>query len=93
MNSRPRESSDESSTKMKSHGTNDEDAQQDVRSLLVVPSIDIPPHERVQSPAQLKFPLYDYQRVCLTWLIRQEQDDKKMGSILAGEHHLTFSPA
>lgn len=73
--------------------TNDDDdapqeAQQDIPLLLAIPSIDIPPHMRVQSPAQLQFPLYEYQKVCLTWLIQQEQDDEKMGSILAGKSPL-----
>lgn len=65
------------------------EAQQDVQSLLHIPTIDIPPHERRQTPAQLRFPLYEYQKVCLTWLIQQEEDVIKRGSILAGKSFLS----
>lgn len=64
------------------------EAQQDVQSLLAIPSIDIPPHERKQTPIQLQYPLYEYQKVCLTWLVQQEEDDTKRGSILAGKGFL-----
>lgn len=93
MNSSTKVRNEGSGDNMNSH-TNDgnagQDSQQNIQSLLAVPSVDIPPHRRVQSPAQLKFPLYEYQKVCLTWLIQQEQDEGKMGSILAGEPHLTM---
>lgn len=65
------------------------EAQQEVQSLLAIPLIDIPPRERKQTPAQLQYPLYEYQKVCLTWLIQQEEDNTKRGSILAGKGFLS----
>ncbi|KAF3771093.1 hypothetical protein M406DRAFT_336613 [Cryphonectria parasitica EP155] len=57
--------------------------QQDVRNLLVLPPINIPREQRVQTPRQMRCQLMEHQKVCLSWLMRQEEDRNKRGGLLA----------
>ncbi|KAI0134083.1 SNF2 family N-terminal domain-containing protein [Xylariales sp. AK1849] len=53
-----------------------------MKKLLVFPPIDIPKQERHKQPIALAPKLLPHQRVGLTWLIKQEEDNHK-GGILA----------
>lgn len=61
------------------------DAQEQTRALLDLPEVDISEHERIETPRAMVCELLAHQRVGLTWLIRQEEDPNKRGSILAGK--------
>lgn len=56
---------------------------QAVKHLLRLPEIDIPPEQRKATPIAMSCTLMDHQKVCLTWLMEQEDDPKKKGGILA----------
>lgn len=56
----------------------------DMQKLLLLPDIDIPPEERKKTPRAMSCTLMEHQKVCLTWLIQQEQDSHKKGGLLAG---------
>lgn len=56
----------------------------DIQKLLLLPEIDIPPEQRKKTPRQMSCELMEHQKVCLTWLIQQEQDNHKRGGLLAG---------
>lgn len=62
------------------------DHHENVQKLLVLPDIDIPPRLRKQTPRQMadSCKLMEHQKVCLTWLVRQEEDKHKRGGLLAG---------
>jgi hypothetical protein len=59
---------------------------ENVQKLLVLPDIDIPPRLRKETPRQMaeSCKLMEHQKVCLTWLVRQEEDKHKKGGLLAG---------
>lgn len=59
--------------------------QEQTRALLELPEVDIPESQRSKTPRGLSCELLPHQRVGLTWLIRQEEDANKKGSILAGK--------
>lgn len=67
------------------HGSLYDDAEVQTRALLHLPEVDIPEGERLETPRGLTCDLLPHQRVGLTWLVRQEQDPNKKGSILAGK--------
>lgn len=58
--------------------------QDNVQNLLVLPELDIPPHQRKQTPKQMSCTLLEHQKIGLTWLIEQEKDRQKKGGLLAG---------
>lgn len=62
------------------------DHHENLQKLLVLPDIDIPPHLRRETPRQMAAScrLMEHQKVCLTWLLRQEEDKYKQGGLLAG---------
>lgn len=62
-----------------------DDARGQTNALLRLPEVNIPEDERLETPRGLTCELLPHQRVGLTWLIRQEQDPNKRGSILAGK--------
>lgn len=62
-----------------------DDARGQTNALLHLPEVNIPEGERLETPRGLTCELLPHQRVGLTWLIRQEQDPSKRGSILAGK--------
>lgn len=55
-----------------------------IRKLLVLPAIDIPREERRKTPVAMSCTLMEHQKVCLTWLIEQEETRHKRGGLLAG---------
>ncbi|KAI1800388.1 SNF2 family N-terminal domain-containing protein [Daldinia bambusicola] len=57
--------------------------QKELDNLLSMPEIDIPPEQRQGTPAAMSCTLMEHQKVCLTWLIQQEEDVHKRGGILA----------
>ncbi|OTB13127.1 hypothetical protein K445DRAFT_24943 [Daldinia sp. EC12] len=76
------------STGQRSHGypnlvKSDEVQQKELDNLLSMPEIDIPPEQRKGTPAAMSCTLMEHQKVCLTWLIQQEEDAHKKGGILA----------
>lgn len=68
------------------------DVRDQTRALLLLPEVNIPEDERLPTPRALTCNLLPHQRVGLTWLIRQEQDPNKRGSILAGRATLINLP-
>lgn len=60
-------------------------AQEDIRKLLRMPEIEIPPEERVTTPIQMSCKLMEHQKVALQWLKDQEKDRYKRGGLLAGK--------
>ncbi|KAI1211110.1 SNF2 family N-terminal domain-containing protein [Annulohypoxylon truncatum] len=56
---------------------------QAVQHLLRLPEIDIPPEQRKATPVAMSCTLMDHQKVCLSWLMEQEDDPNKRGGILA----------
>lgn len=69
---------------------------QEVRALLSLPPINIPPNQRMSTPQQMSCQLMEHQKVGLSWLLGQEEDKSKMGGLLAGmlqfgSHPLTFT--
>ncbi|KAI2464098.1 SNF2 family N-terminal domain-containing protein [Annulohypoxylon bovei var. microspora] len=56
---------------------------QAVQHLLLLPDIDIPPEQRKATPHAMSCTLMDHQKVCLTWLMEQEDDPNKRGGLLA----------
>ncbi|KAI1453390.1 SNF2 family N-terminal domain-containing protein [Annulohypoxylon moriforme] len=60
-----------------------EHERQAVQHLLQLPEIDIPPEQRKATPIEMSCSLMDHQKVCLTWLMEQENDPNKKGGILA----------
>ncbi|KAI3394270.1 hypothetical protein diail_2973 [Diaporthe ilicicola] len=61
----------------------DDGHRNDNQNLLVLSEVDIPPHQRKQTPKQMSCALTGHQRIGLTWLIDQEMDRKKRGGLLA----------
>lgn len=61
------------------------DHHENVQKLLVLPDIDVPPQLRKETPRQMaeSCKLMEHQKVCLTWLVRQEEDKHKKGGLLA----------
>ncbi|RYP61070.1 hypothetical protein DL770_009854 [Monosporascus sp. CRB-9-2] len=57
--------------------------QEDIQRLLSLPDIDIPSAQRKETPRAMSCALMEHQRVCLTWMIQQEQDSHKKGGLLA----------
>ncbi|KAI2619886.1 SNF2 family N-terminal domain-containing protein [Hypoxylon sp. NC1633] len=60
-----------------------ESQQREIQKLLSMPEIDIAPEQRRGTPAAMACTLMEHQKVCLTWLIHQEEDEHKKGGILA----------
>ncbi|ROW15882.1 hypothetical protein VPNG_02557 [Cytospora leucostoma] len=56
---------------------------EDVQKLLILPEIDIPRERRKQTPRGMSCQLMEHQKVCLTWLLQQEEDKHKKGGLLA----------
>lgn len=59
-------------------------AQDDIRKLLKMPNIEIPPEQRAQTPYQMSCRLMEHQKVALKWLKDQENNRHKRGALLAG---------
>lgn len=59
-------------------------AQDDIRKLLKMPAIEIPPEERANTPFQMSCRLMEHQKVALKWLKDQENNRYKRGGLLAG---------
>ncbi|RYP46642.1 hypothetical protein DL768_007187 [Monosporascus sp. mg162] len=57
--------------------------EEDIQRLLSLPDIDIPSSQRKETPRAMSCALMEHQRVCLTWMIQQEQDSHKKGGLLA----------
>lgn len=64
-----------------------ENHDKDIQKLLNLPDIYYPPEQRKQTPRQMTNSclLMEHQKVCLTWLLRQEEDKDKKGGLLAGK--------
>ncbi|KAI1386073.1 uncharacterized protein F4822DRAFT_304802 [Hypoxylon trugodes] len=60
-----------------------EESKKQMQRLLKLPEIDIPREQRKPTPAAMSCMLMEHQRVALTWLMQQEEDDHKKGGILA----------
>ncbi|KAI8960796.1 SNF2 family N-terminal domain-containing protein [Daldinia sp. FL1419] len=60
-----------------------DETQKEIQNLLTMPEIDIPPEQRKGTPAAMSCTLMEHQKVCLTWLVQQEEDVHKKGGILA----------
>lgn len=82
---RARENGDVQDLPEDQHAVPHDDARGQTNALLHLPEVDIPEGERLETPRGLTCELLPHQRVGLTWLIRQEQDPNKRGSILAGK--------
>lgn len=74
------------------HQVPHDDARGQTNALLHLPEVNIPEGERLETPRGLNCELLPHQRVGLTWLIRQEQDPNKRGSILAGKETSDLVP-
>lgn len=59
-------------------------AQDDIRKLLKMPAIEIPPEERASTPFQMSCRLMEHQKVALKWLKDQENNRYRRGGLLAG---------
>lgn len=59
-------------------------AQEDIRKLLKMPEIEIPPEQRADTPMQMSCKLMEHQKVALKWLKDQEKNRHKRGGLLAG---------
>ncbi|KAI0109821.1 SNF2 family N-terminal domain-containing protein [Daldinia grandis] len=57
--------------------------EKEIQNFLTMPEIDISPEQRKSTPASMSCTLMEHQKVCLTWLIQQEEDVHKKGGILA----------
>ncbi|KAI1660707.1 SNF2 family N-terminal domain-containing protein [Daldinia decipiens] len=57
--------------------------EKEIQNFLTMPEIDISPEQRKSTPASMSCTLMEHQKVCLTWLIQQEEDIHKKGGILA----------
>ncbi|KAI0852732.1 SNF2 family N-terminal domain-containing protein [Daldinia vernicosa] len=57
--------------------------EKELQNFLTMPEIDISPEQRMSTPASMSCTLMEHQKVCLTWLIQQEEDVHKKGGILA----------
>lgn len=58
---------------------------EDLKQVLDVPAFRAPKAMRKQTPKQLACDLLEHQKVCLSWLLRQENNKDKLGSLLAGK--------
>lgn len=56
----------------------------DIRKLLKMPNIEIPPELRAKTPIQMSCKLMEHQKVALKWLKDQENNKFKRGGLLAG---------
>lgn len=56
----------------------------DIRKLLKMPEIEIPPEQRSNTPREMSCKLMEHQKVALKWLKDQEKDRHKRGGLLAG---------
>lgn len=66
-----------------------EDSQhKEIQKLLSMPEIDIPPEQRKNTPAAMSCKLMAHQRVSLTWMTQQEEDQHKKGGLLAGIYEI-----
>lgn len=68
-------------------GFQDDGRRDDVQNLLVLSEVNIPPHQRKQTPQQMLCALTEHQKIGLTWLLEQEKDRQKKGGLLAGWSH------
>lgn len=64
-------------------------AQEDIRKLLKMPEIEIPPEQRANTPIQMSCKLMEHQKVALKWLKDQEKNKHKRGGLLAGTFEKT----
>lgn len=64
--------------------TQDPQNQGDTEHLLALEPFSVPPEKRAKTPRQMAVSLMEHQKVCLTWLMQQEDDPLKKGGILAG---------
>lgn len=62
----------------------DDGRRDDIQNLLVLSEVNIPPHQRKQTPQQMLCALTEHQKIGLTWLLEQEKDRQKKGGLLAG---------
>lgn len=80
----PQLSSNEASDSRNAQQFQDDNGRDDVENLLVLSEVNIPPHQRKQTPKQMCCALTEHQRIGLTWLLEQEKDRQKRGGLLAG---------
>lgn len=66
--------------------------QEDIRKLLKMPEIEIPPEKRANTPIQMSCQLMEHQKVALKWLKDQEKIRHKRGGLLAGTSGKTRMP-
>lgn len=83
----PQLSSNEASHSHNTQQFQDDSGRDDVENLLVLSEVNIPPHQRKQTPKQMSCALTEHQRIGLTWLLEQEKDQLKKGGLLAGLCH------
>lgn len=57
--------------------------QEVIRALTNLPEVNIEPADRLQTPAAMTCELMPHQKLCLTWLVRQEESESR-GGLLAG---------
>lgn len=75
---------------IKTHGSEQPERLQE---LLALPPVSIPPGQRERTPYQMACMLMEHQKVCLTWLVQQEDDPNKKGGLLAGKsQRISASP-
>lgn len=67
-------------------GLDDDSKEDDIKKLLsnIQPDVDIPPHERGETPADLIYPLYPHQQLALRWMTSMEEGSNQ-GGILADD--------
>lgn len=65
----------------------DDSSRDDIQNLLALSEVNIPPHQRKQTPQQMLCALTEHQKIGLTWLLEQEKDRQKKGGLLAGWSH------
>ncbi|OTB00375.1 hypothetical protein M426DRAFT_26607 [Hypoxylon sp. CI-4A] len=61
----------------------DSNHHQEIRQLLKMPAIKLRPEQRRNTPVAMACKLMEHQKVCLTWLMDQEEFPEKRGGILA----------
>lgn len=80
----PQLSSNEASHSHNAQQFQDDSGRDDVKNLLVLSEVNIPPHKRKQTPKQMSCALTEHQKIGLTWLLEREMDRQKKGGLLAG---------
>ncbi|KAI1763291.1 SNF2 family N-terminal domain-containing protein [Hypoxylon sp. FL1150] len=61
----------------------DESQRKEIQKLLTMPEIEVPKEQRKNTPAAMSCKLMEHQKVSLSWMIKQEEDQHKKGGLLA----------